>query len=494
VAESEEQTDSKAAAKVDPTPPHVSTAEDKAKARRWFDRGAELANAKNWDFAIKCYIDGLQFWPEAVEEGHQPLRAAAAARHLSGGKKPGFSDTMKYSMSGKDAKKAMLNAEWLLSHDPFNISYMEGVLKNANKFRCEEVVLWMGPIHLNALEKEKKLNPKRCALLRQIYEETGDRHAQRGDAKIAVECYENAAEALRRQMMADPKDTSLDNELRDLSTKLTILKGKYESAETFTESMRDIDMQKGLHDEERMVQADENLAKLIERAEADLAQNPDNANKVRKLVDLLCSREDPENEKRAIALLVDKFKTYGDYSYKVTAEDIRIRQIKRSVRAARESDGDAEQIRNAQANLLKFEIKAYRERVEAYPTNNRLKFELAMRLFQSGRYDDAIPLFQTARADAKVRTQCDLSLGRCFYEKAFHAQAIGTLNKAVQSYEIPDDRLAKDLRYWLGRAYEAEGQLGQAMEAYGNILELDYNFRDVRDRLGSLRKSGSGGA
>jgi len=493
MVDSQEQLTNETTEKTDLAPPYVSTDEDKAKARRWFARAAELAEGKNWDFAIKCYIDGLNFWPEAVEEGHQPLRASSAARHLTGGKKPGFSDSMKFSISGKDAKKAMLNAEWLLSHDPFNISYMEGVLKNANKLRCEEAFLWMGPIFLNALEKEKKLSPKRCALLRQLYEEVGDRHANRGQAKIAVECYENAAEALRLQTIADPKDMTLENELRDLSTKLTILKGKYESAGSFQESMLDADHQKGLQDEERMIRTDEDFVRLMQRAEADLAQNPDNPNKVRKLVDLLCGRDNLEDEKKAIALLIDKFKTYGDYGYKVTAEDIRIRQMRRVARDTLKS-GDAEQARAAQANLLKFEIKAFKERVEAYPTNNKLKFELALRLFLSGRFDDAIPLFQAARADAKVRTQCDLSLGRCFYEKHYYAQAIGTLSKAVQSYEISDDRLAKDLRYWLGRAYEAEGQTAEAMAAYGNILELDYNFRDVRDRLGTLKQARTEGA
>ena len=471
----------------DAAAPYVSTEVDIAKARKWFQRAAELAEGKNWDFAVKCYVDGLSFWPDAVEEGHQPLRAAAAARHITGGKKPSFTDQMKFSMTGKDAKKAMLNAEWLLSHDPFNISYMEGVLKNAGKLRCEDTVLWIGPIYLNAVEKEKKLNSKRCALLRQVYEDAGDRWSHRGDGLKAVECYDRAANALQLQKVADPKDNTLDNELRDLSTKLTILKGKYESAETFKDSIRDAEEQKGLQDQERMVQADESIKALIKRAEEDLARNPENPIKVRKLAELLCSRDNPEEEKRAIGILVDKYKTYGDYSFKVQAEDIRIRQLKRIVRQARQAN-DAQRLREAQIGLLKFEIRVFRERVEAYPTDNKIKFELASRLFTASRFDDAIPLFQTARADAKVRTQCDLHLGRCFYEKGFHAQAVGTLTKAVQAYQIPDDNVAKELRYWLGRTHEAGGDAPQAMEAYGNILEMDYNFRDVRDRLEGLSR------
>ncbi len=470
----------------DASAPYVTSEKDKAKARKWFERAAELANGKSWDFAIKCYVDGLAFWPEAVEEAHQPLRAAAAARNLTGGKKPGFSETMKYSMTGKDAKKAMLNAEWLLSHDPFNLSYAEGVLKNANKLRAHDTIMWIGPIYANAIEKEKKPNPKRFALLREVYEETGDRCANLGQAKRAVECYQKAVEALNMQKVTDPKDLSLVNQLRDLSTKLTILKGKYESADTFQESMRDADDQKDLQNEERMIKGDDSLQRLIDRAKADVEENPDNQAKVRKLVELLCSRDDQRDENRAIKLLVDKFKTYGEYGFKVQAEDIHARQLKRAIRRKREA-GDVAAAQQLQADLLAFEIKAFRGRIAAYPTNNRLKYDLAMRLFQMRKFDDAIPNFQAARADAKVRVQSDLYLGRCFYEKQFGSQAIGILSKAADAYEIPDDNVAKELRYWLGRAYEMEGKVSEARDAFGQILQMDYNFRDVRDRLESLR-------
>ncbi len=462
---------------------------DQAKARKWFARAKELTNAKNWDYAIQCYLDGLGFWPEAVEEGHQLLRLAASERGARGGKKPGFADTMKYSMTGKDAKKAMLNAAWLLARDPRNASYMEGLLKNANKLHCEDTLAWIGPIYSNAIESEKKLNPKRFALLREVNEEAGDRVSTHGESTLAVEFYERAAAALQLQRQADPKDLSLENELRDLSTKLTILRGKYDSASSFQESMADADGQKDLHDQDRLVQDVENIRRLMARAERELAEAPDNPGKVETLVELLCRQEDQENETRAIKLLLEKHQTYGDFRFRVRAEDIKVKQMRRSYRAARDG-GDAERAKTLKLERLRFEIGIYRDRVKQYPTDNRLKYELATRLFQAVKFDEAIPQFQASRVDPKVRIQADLYLGRCFFEKKFHAQAIGTLRKAADSYGIPDDRLAKDLNYWLARALEAEGRTEQAREVYGGILELDYNFRDVRDRLQGLSSAG----
>ncbi len=473
---------------VDAAAAWVTSDEYKKKALKWFTRAAELTAAKNWDFAVACYADGLELWPDAVEEGHQPLRLAGCERNVRGGKKAGFSDTMKYSTSGKDAKKALANAARLLALDPYNITYMEAILKNANKIHAEVVLLWIGPIYLNASENEKKINPKRFALLRSIYEEAGDR-AQICENPLAVRFFELAAEALQMQSHVDPKNRALDNELRDLSTKITILKGKYESAETFQESISNADDQKLLQDRERLVQDDDELAKLIVDAEKAVEETPGNVNKVNTLVELLCRRETDEGEKRAIDLLVAHYKKYGDLIYKQYAQDISIKQSRRKARRARDA-GDSDRARELSSKLLKFEIKVYQERVKQYPTENRWKYELARRLFQAGLFDDAIPQFQGARADPKLRMQADLHLGRCFFEKKYYPQAIGTLKKAVEAYEIPEDTVGKNLQYWLARSLEDSGEGDEARDVYGKILELDYNFRDVRDRLERLQSSG----
>lgn len=465
---------------------------DKAKARKWFKRAEELASTKSWEFAIKCYVDGLNHWPDAVEEALQPLRTAACTHSLTGGKKPGFTDSMKYSMSGKDAKKALSNSLWLLSHDPFNVSYMEGVLKNANRLQCEDMIMWVGPIFSNGLESEKKLSAKRFGLLVEVYEEAGDRAAVRGEQTLAVECYDCGVRALRLQGAADPKDHTLEDDLRDLTTKLTILKGKYDTGGTFQDSMRDAEGQKDAQQLERRVQSEESLVRLIAKAEQDLATAPENSSKIHTLVELLCRREDKADERKAIDLLVEKFKTYGEFRFRMQAEDIRMRQMRRKVRKARD-DGDAEQARKLRSELLKFEIRAFGERVKQYPTDNRLRYDLAVRLFQTRKFDEAIPEFQAARADPKVRLQADLYVGRCFFEKKFFAQTIGTLTTAISNHEIGDDTTAKELRYWLSRGLEADGRSAEASETYGQILQLDYNFRDVRDRLERLQSGGSDG-
>jgi tetratricopeptide (TPR) repeat protein len=486
MAENEQGKGSARGEKPDPNARHVTPDADKAKARKWFTRAKQLFDQRNYDYAIKCYVDGLEFWPEAIEEAHQPLRVAALARRQAGGKKPGIMDSMKYSMTGRDPIRAMLNAEWLWAHDQANVSYMEGILRNADKARCEDVVMWIGPVYREALEAEKKPNARKFALLKEVYEGLGDRAQTRNETALAVQAYERALDALSIQKHLSPKDLSLDNVMRDLSTKLTILKGQYQTADSFKESMVDAEQQKEVHDRERMVQSDDRLDQLIAAAEKDLGKNPGVAGKVMTLVDLLCRRDYEPDEKRAIAVLLQQCETSGDYRYKLRADDIRMRQFARRVRTARES-GDRDQVKQARIKQLQFEIGVFKERVEKYPTDLRIRYEYGMRLFSGRMYDEAIPHFQAARGEPKVRVPSLLHLGRCFYEKGYHAEAIATLEEGRSQYELSDDTVAKDLLYWLGRAQGDAGQAEAALKTFGTLLQVDYNYRDVRGRIEGLR-------
>jgi tetratricopeptide (TPR) repeat protein len=470
----------------DANAPFQSSEADKAKAAKWFARARELFEKRNHEYAIKCFIDGLAFWPEAVEEAHQPLRACAMARRQAGGKKSGMMDSVKYSMTHKDPVRAMLNSEWLWAHDPFNSKYVSGLIKNANKARIDDVVMWAGPIYRELIEQEKKPDPKSFALLKEIYESLAGRAEARREFDLAITAMERGLEALGVQQHLSPNDLSIGNLVRDMSTKLTILKGNYETASSFKDSIRGADEQAAEHDRERMFQSDERLDALIAAADKDMRDNPGIAGKVMTLVELLCRRDNEAQEARAIGVLVDAFQSTDDYRYKMRADDIRMRQLARRVRQARDSK-DREAVRAARIKQLQFEIPAFRERVDKYPTDLRIRYEYGLRLFSARKYDEAIPCFQASRGDPKSRVPSALYLGRCFYETEYFSEAISILQEGKADYEITDDTTAKELLYWLGRAQADQGEPAAAQKTYGQLLQLDYNYRDVRDRMKGLR-------
>ncbi|MFQ5592096.1 MAG: tol-pal system YbgF family protein [Phycisphaerae bacterium] len=467
----------------------ITSEADKTKAAKWFQRGRELGDKRQFDYAIEYYVNGLEFWPDAVEEGCKPLHGCAVARRQTGGKRVGFADAMKRSMTDKDARKALVNALWLFGHDPDNLSFMEGIVRAATRLGALQVGKWAGGVLLKALESNSKATPKQLQSLANLLETLGDKAAGSDDTAFAVSIYQMGVDVLNVWQRRHPHDRAVEAKVRDLSTKLTILKGKYQKSESFRDSIVDREQQAELHDRDRSVQTGDRMAELIASAEAAFEQNPDDERCLRELVDLLCRSEQDESECHAIEILLEQFKRTNDYHHRRLADDIRMRQLARHARLAAKA-GDPERLKELQIASLRFDLAVYKDRVQRYPTDNRIKYEYAVRLFRAGRFDEAIPVFQTARTDPKNRTACAMYLGRCFFRKKYYSQAIKTLQDELAAYDYGDDDLAKSLMYWLARAAEASGDVVAARDTYGRILQMDYNFKDVRAKLDALPASG----
>jgi len=470
----------------------VTSADERAKAKKWFTRARELGDKRQFDHAIEYYVSGLEFWPDAEEDACKPLHGCAVARKQTGGKKPGLKDTMKRSVNDKNPRQALVNAFWLFAHDPDNVNYTEALVRNAGKLRAEDAAKWSAGVHFKLLESNSKSSAKQFQTLAQLMEELGDRAAARGETPFGVAAYQAGVDAIQTWRRRFPNDQAAEKSLRSLSTKLTILKGKYEKGESYRDSIVDAKEQADLHDQQRTVQSDERFEELIQKADDAYRAKPEVSANLKQLVDLLCRRELPEDETRAIGLLVQEYKRSGEYRWKLQADDIRMKQLGRDTREAQKT-GDAEAVKERRIAQLRYELNVYKERFERYPTDNRIRFELAVRRFDAGQVDEAIPHFQAARIDPKNRAACGLYLGRCFYRKNYHSQAMSALTEALKEHEFPDDELGKSMLYWLGRSQEAGKEFEAARKSYGDVLQLDYNYKDVRARLDALSPHGSRG-
>ncbi|MEM6853880.1 MAG: hypothetical protein AAF593_05675, partial [Planctomycetota bacterium] len=62
---------------------------DPRKARKFFDHAETVAEAKNYDYAIEMYINGLRHDPDNMTR-HEELLDVAKRRKVGGGKKAGL--------------------------------------------------------------------------------------------------------------------------------------------------------------------------------------------------------------------------------------------------------------------------------------------------------------------------------------------------------------------------------------------------------------------
>jgi tetratricopeptide (TPR) repeat protein len=452
-----------------------------AKALAFFARGRQVAETNNFDYAIDMYLEGLQRAPDAVQEGHIPLRELALMRQGKGGKKPSMMERVK-RLRGKTPLEQMLNAEYLLAKDPDHLPYAEAVLKAATAGSYKKTAKWIADLVFQANNAAAKPSFQVYLLLKDCYK--------------AIEQFDRAIAACQCAVRLKPEDGALMDEFKNLSAELTVARGKYDEEGDFRKSIKDRESQEKLHAQEKVVKTEDYRLSEVEDARKAMAQEPNLPKNIFNLAQVLSDLEDDKADNEAVELLENACKTKSDFSYKQRAGQIKMKQLRRKIRdakAALEADPDDAQARaqlsELHTQLNNTELEHYYLCVENYPTDLQAKYEYGIRLIRNKQYDEAIPLFQEAQKDPRHKISSMDKKGLCFFLKGWFIDAIDIFTQAIASYEIKDDSIAKDLRYNLARSYEEKGDTEKALELYRKIAQLDFSYKDVHQRVDKLRSS-----
>jgi tetratricopeptide (TPR) repeat protein len=440
------------------------------KGKAFFERAEEVAGTGNWDFAIELYLQGIQREPENIERGHQPLREAALNRAAQGGKKPSLADQWKHRPA-KDPLQSLVNAEYLLSKEPGSPGYMEQVIKAARALDCRPVVRWACDLLLRVQKEAKKPSRRVLELLASAYDD--------------IEAYGPAIQACQMALQMSPDDAKIRETITELSAKHTLQQGKYGQEGDFVKGVKDMERQQRLIQKDAAVKSREFLESEIAEAKQDYLTSPTVMGKINAYVDALLKIEEEAFENEAIDVLTKAHRDTGAYQYKMRIGDIRIRQMTRRFRALK-ADGD-EQAAAAQARRqLEFELEEYTERALNYPTDLDIKYELGRRQLLAGQIDEAIASLQQAQRSPKRHLRALGLLGQAFATKGWFHEAAETYERAL-STGVGEER-AKQFRYSLGDVFEKMGEHQKAMDQFSDVAQLDYNYKDVAQRVEALRR------
>lgn len=448
----------------------ASAAAAKGKGKAFFDRADQVAATGNWDFAIELYIGGIQREPGNIERGHQPLREASLNRTHAGGKPAGFMEKRKWP-PGKEPISQLVAWEFLLAKEPGNEQYMEGIMKAALALADKPLVRWMGLI---VLESQRQATRKKPKLLQFLIESLHN-----------IEEYRLAIDACEIAREAEPDNSALQNILGELMAKETIQRGKYDQEGSFTKGVKDLEGQNKLIEKDKLSQSDAFRKQQVEEAKADYLKTPNIPGKIGAYVDTLLQMQDESYENEAIDVLAKAFKDNNSYQYKLRIGEIKIKQKTRHFRKLRDA-GDKAAATVALKELAEFEMAEYSERAVNYPTDMSIKFELGRRQLALGKLDEAIYSLQQARRDARHSVQANLMLGQAFEKKNLNREAAETLERVLGG-ELTEER-SKEVRYNLGRVYEKIGEFLKAQDQYSQVAQVDYSYKDARQRLEEIRK------
>lgn len=447
------------------------------KGKAFFDRADQVASTGNWDFAIEMYLDGISREPESVDRGHKPLRDVSLKRKQQGGKGPGMMETLKLG-PGKDPVVNLRNAEFLMAKEPGSVQYMERVLQAATKLELKEVIKWICDIMLEAQKLAPKKDKRVLTVITKAYGELDEFSSAVAAGRLAVDAF--------------PMDAALKDSLRALEAHDTIDRGGYGKKDhEFTDAVKDKGKQKELMELDRQQQSRAFLEEQIAKARKDYEATPTVPGKVHGLADALLKIEEEGYENEAIDVLDKAYRDTGTYAFRLKVGDIKMKQMKRQY-AKLVAAGDRAAAKAQAQKQLEFELAEFADRAANYPTDLGIKFELGRRQLLSGKVDEALASFQTASRDPRRHVQSLVLLGQCFSRKGWFREASDSLERALQT-EMTEER-KKEVLYNLADVKEkmadhggSREDLAKAQEYLSQVAQIDFNYKDVRDRIEALR-------
>ena len=138
--------------------------------------------------------------------------------------------------------------------------------------------------------------------------------------------------------------------------------------------------------------------------------------------------------------------------------------------------------------LNKYQVQAYRRRVNLHPEDASLHYQFGLILAQIGKHDEAIAEFQQARSSTEptLKIQALLQTGLSFEANGAPKLSERNYKEALKMLEPEDKDNFKALHYRLGRVSETLGNNEAAEEHYNEVAALDYTYLDVAERLRRL--------
>lgn len=450
-------------------------------ARLLFVKASEAAQRENLDYAITLFNQVLEKEP-GFFECRKALRAAQFQKCGSGG---GFFKKMwsgagsspqvakaKMALS-KNPAEAMVIAEQILNGDPNSSAAHRIIVDAATALELPHTAVLSYETLSNNSPKDKDLA---IAFARAL--------ATAGDVS---EGEQNRGEQILMALLREtPNDGELNQALKDLSARKTLDQGGYNALEGGQGSYRDILKDKkeaaSLEQEKRVVKSEDVTERLIGEYEARLQTEPNNLKLVRQLAELYTQKK---QFARALELYdrVKNSEMGNDPSLERSMADTIVRRFDHQLEQLDPAAADyTEQSAKLQAEKLNFQVTECQKRVEKYPTDLAIRFEMGQLYFQTGKINEAIAEFQKAQQNPHKRLVAMSYLAQCFSKKKMFDIAARTLQNAIKEKIVFDDE-KKDLVYNLGSVLESMGKKEEAFEQLKLIYEMDAGYKDVAAKV-----------
>lgn len=444
--------------------------------RGLYTRGHDALLRDNFDYAIDLFMQVLSREPSLFEV-RKELRTAQLKRAGGGG---GFFKKMLSSAGSSplvakgqialhtDPVQALQIAEQILNHDPMSSPAHRLLAEAATALEMPRTAVMSLDILFRNSPKDKQVGMQLATAL------AGADEVRRAENVLAELC------------RAHPTDNDLSQALKNISARKTLDEGGYEALADGSGSYRDILKDKeeavSLEQQNRQVKTEDVTERLIREYESRLPNEPNNLKMIRSLAELYAQKKQFD---KALGYY-DRIKASdigADASLDRAIAETIAKRFDHRISALDPTLPDfAEQAAHLQAEKQAFQLAECQKRVERFPTDLPMRFELGQLYFQAGKISEAIQEFQKSQANPNRRIASMSFLAQCFAKRRMFDLAARTLQNALKEKPVFDDE-KKELVYNLGTVLESMGKKEEAIEQFKAIYEVEIGYRDVAAKV-----------
>jgi tetratricopeptide (TPR) repeat protein len=441
-----------------------------------FTKGSEALQRENFGYAIDLLNQVIEKEP-TFYECRKALRTAQQRREGGGhgflkkfmsraGSAPAVA---KAQMAlHKDPAEALKIAEQILNTDPNNSGAHKIVVAAATALEMPRTVIL-------SLETLVKNSPKDKALAIQLAQALADI----GEIQLAEDVLTNISRT-------HPADNELAQARKNLSARKTLREGGYEALANGEGSYRDILKDKeeavALEQQNRQVKTEDVAEQLIRDYEDRLKAEPKNLKLIRLLAELYTQKKQFD---RALSYYdqIRASEVGSDPSLERAIAETVVRKLDHEIAQLDPKAPDhAEKNARLEAEKQAYQLAECRKRLERFPNDLQIRFEMGQLYLQAGKISEAIQEFQKAQANPHKRIQALYYLGQCFARRGINDLAARTFQNAIKEKVVFDDE-KKDLIYALAGVLENMGKKEDAIEQFKLIYEMDIGYKDVAAKV-----------
>ena len=442
------------------------------KAQNFTNRGRQALETGKYDLAIDMLMEAVSAAPDVLET-RKLLRAAQIANFRKNGK-AGFGAKLGYMMArqkiaglvkkGK-ADEAMAEAEKLLSQNPLDPDNIECAVKAAEAAgKADHAAI--------TIEAAYECSNRDPSLLERVA--TYYTMAKRWD---------KARDAYQKLSELKPGDQRVLQLLKNTEARATMNAGWEQTAGQkggFQNLIANKEQAAKLDAANKAVigggDADLLIAEKLRQIEAE----PKNMNARRALARIYIQGK---RFYEAIDVLQQAIEAAGSMDPELDRmlSHTTVQYYDQQIEALK-GEGREDEAAQMEQDRNQFVFDDLARRVERYPNDLHLRYELGRQYFMYGYYDDALEHLQLAQKSPKDRLWSLYYLAMCFMQKGQTDMAVMQLETARDAIPTMDD-LKKKVVYQLGLCAEAAGDLEKAYRYYKDIYSTDVGFEDLSERM-----------